>query len=54
VAVERSAEGDERYDRAFNATAELLNALVRKVYRDICENITGRSQRIYRQIARSP
>ena len=37
--------------RAFNATAELLNALVRKVYRDICENITGRSRRIYRQIA---
>jgi hypothetical protein len=37
--------------RAFNATVEVLNALVRKVYRDICENITGSSERIYRQIA---
>ena len=37
--------------RAFNETAELLNALVRKVYRDICENLTGTSPRVYRQIA---
>jgi energy-coupling factor transporter ATP-binding protein EcfA2 len=48
---EREIIARKKPARAFNATAELLNALVRKVYRDICENITGNTRRIYRQIA---
>jgi len=36
--------------RAFNQTIEQLNHLVRKTYRNICENITGDHPRIYRQV----
>ncbi len=36
--------------RAFNETIEELNHLVRKTYRNICENITGDHPRIYRQV----
>jgi len=36
--------------RAFNQTIEQLNHLVRKTYRNICENITGEHPRIYRQV----
>lgn len=36
--------------RAFNQTIEKLNHLVRKTYRNICENITGDHPRIYRQV----
>lgn len=36
--------------RTFNKTIESLNHLVRKVYRDICENITNDHPRIYRQM----
>lgn len=36
--------------RTFNKTIESLNHLVRKVYRDICENITDDHPRIYRQM----
>jgi|TARA_B100000315_G_scaffold89412_1_gene82137 hypothetical protein len=36
--------------RTFNKTIESLNNLVRKVYRDICENITNDHPRIYRQM----
>lgn len=36
--------------RAFNQTIEYLNHLVRKTYRNICENITGDHPRIYRQV----
>lgn len=36
--------------RTFNTTIESLNYLVRKVYRDICENITNKHCRIYRQM----
>jgi hypothetical protein len=35
---------------SFNMTVEKLNHLVRKLYRDICENIIGDHPRIYRQI----
>jgi len=40
----------EKPYRAFNETIEELNHLVRKTYRNICENITGDHPRIYRQI----
>jgi hypothetical protein len=36
--------------RAFNNTIGLLNDLVRKMYRDICENITYNHPKIYRQM----
>lgn len=42
---------DKKPYRTFNHTVELLNHLTRKVYRDICENITGDHPRIYRQVA---
>ena len=42
---------DNRPYRTFNSTVENLNDLVRKVYRDICENITGTHPRMYRQMA---
>jgi len=41
---------DQRPFRTFNATVEQLTHLVRGVYRDVCENITGDHPRIYRQI----
>jgi hypothetical protein len=34
----------------FNQTIEKLNSLVRKLYRDICENITDEHPRVYRQL----
>ncbi|RMF54434.1 phosphoenolpyruvate carboxykinase, partial [Candidatus Woesearchaeota archaeon] len=37
-------------DRTFNKTVEHINYLVRKLYRDICENITNERCRVYRQI----
>ena len=40
----------EKPYRVFNETIEELNHLVRKTYRNICENITGDHPRIYRQI----
>lgn len=50
-----SETGPDRFDRrpyrTFNATAERLNHLVRGLYRDICENLTGQHPRIYRQVA---
>ncbi len=42
---------DQKPYRTFNDTVEHLNHMVRKVYRDICENITGDHPRIYRQVA---
>ena len=42
---------DKRPYRAFNATAEELAHLVRAVYRDISENITGDHPNVYRQVA---
>jgi len=47
------AEGDEldkRPYRTFNATIESLTHLVRGVYRDIQENISGKHPQIYRQV----
>ncbi len=37
--------------RAFAKTAELLTQLVRGLYRDGCENITGDHPQVYRQVA---
>jgi hypothetical protein len=41
---------DKRPYRTFNTTVESLTDLIRKTYRDIGENITGRHPNIYRQI----
>lgn len=54
--IKYDLEGDEEVKsykkpyRAFNQTIEQLNHLVRKTYRNICENITGDHPRIYRQV----
>ncbi len=42
---------DKRPYRTFNATIERLTGLIRSLYRDMCENITGDHSRIYRQVA---
>ncbi len=42
---------DQKPYRTFNDTVERLNNMIRKIYRDICENITGDHPRIYRQVA---
>lgn len=42
---------DKRPYRTFNYTVSHMNHLIRKVYRDIVENITGEHPRIYRQVA---
>ncbi|TKJ17719.1 phosphoenolpyruvate carboxykinase [Candidatus Woesearchaeota archaeon B3_Woes] len=51
-----STDNNEEYThkkpyRTFNKTIGTLNHLVRKVYRDICENITNDHPRVYRQIS---
>jgi hypothetical protein len=45
------AAGDRRPYRAFNETVGILGDLVRGLYRDVAENITGEHPRIYRQVA---
>ncbi len=42
---------DQRPYRTFNRTVEKLTDLVRALYRDICEHITGDRLRIYRQVS---
>ncbi|MBN1480159.1 phosphoenolpyruvate carboxykinase [candidate division KSB1 bacterium] len=42
---------DKRPFRTFNSTIEELTHLIRKTYRDIEENITGRHPAVYRQVA---
>lgn len=42
---------DQRPYRTFNATVEQLTHMVRALYRDICENITGDHPSVYRQVA---
>lgn len=42
---------DKRPYRTFNATVEQLAGLIRGMYRDIQENVTGIHPRIYRQVA---
>lgn len=41
---------DKRPYRTFNLTVESLTDLIRKVYRDVQENITGQHPSIYRQV----
>ncbi len=52
--VVRSIPGGESHERrpyrAFNTTVEQLTHLVRGLYRDVCENITGDHPRVYRQV----
>ncbi len=49
-----SQEGPESHDlrpyRTFNSTIENLGHLIRALYRDICENITGDHPTVYRQV----
>ncbi|MHB9027257.1 MAG: hypothetical protein ACYC9O_00660 [Candidatus Latescibacterota bacterium] len=42
---------DRRPYRSFNTTMENLTHIVRALYRDICENITGDCPRVYRQVS---
>jgi hypothetical protein len=44
------SEGSDRPYRAFEASAESFIHLVRGLYRDVCENISGDHPRIYRQV----
>ena len=49
---EPAADRDEpRPYRSFNETVESLGRLVRALYRDIAENVTGSHPRVYRQVA---
>jgi hypothetical protein len=51
VRAPAGAEGhDTRPYRAFNETVEQLTHLVRGLYRDVCENITGDHPWVYRQV----
>lgn len=49
-----SEEGINSYEhkpyRTFNKTVEKITNIVRSTYRDICENITGKHPRVYRQV----
>lgn len=42
---------DKRPYRTFNDTVEKMTHIVRSVYRDIQENITGKHPRVYRQVS---
>ena len=43
--------GDKQPLRAFSQTVETLARLVRDLYRDVAENVTGGRPRVYRQVA---
>jgi hypothetical protein len=50
--AEPAAErGATRPYRSFNETVESLGRLVRALYRDVAENVTGTHPRVYRQVA---
>ena len=53
--VSHSDAGPDAHDtrpyRAFNETVGVLGDLVRSLYRDVAENITGGHPRVYRQVA---
>jgi hypothetical protein len=50
--AEPAAErGESRPYRGFNETMESLGRLVRSLYRDVAENVTGTHPRVYRQVA---
>ncbi|RJO66809.1 MAG: phosphoenolpyruvate carboxykinase [Myxococcales bacterium] len=42
---------EHRPYRAFNATVDAFGEVIRGLYRDLCENITGDHPRVYRQVA---
>jgi hypothetical protein len=46
-----ASPGDKRPLRAFSQTVEALARLVRDLYRDVAENVTGGRPRVYRQVA---
>jgi hypothetical protein len=54
IMVNHSEAGPDSHDkrpyRTFNTTVELLAGLVRGLYRDVAENITGAHPRVYRQV----
>ncbi|MFA4964214.1 MAG: phosphoenolpyruvate carboxykinase [Thermoleophilia bacterium] len=45
------AAGDKRPLRSFSLALETLGRLVRELYRDVAENVTGGRPRVYRQVA---
>lgn len=47
----KGRDWDKRPNRTFNATIGQLTGLVRGMYRDIEENVTGSHPRVYRQVA---
>ncbi len=51
VHAEAAEPGDKRPLRAFGETVEKLGRLVRDLYRDVAENVTGGRPRVYRQVA---
>lgn len=52
IICDSQTEGfDKRPFRTFNETVESLTHLVRKIYRDVQENITSSHPRIYRQVS---
>jgi len=51
IADQGSRHSDRRPYRTFNDTIGQLTMLIRGVYRDIQENVTGQHPRIYRQVA---
>lgn len=46
----KEKEFEKKPFTTFNNTINFINDLVRKIYRDICENITNKHPRIYRQV----
>ena len=51
VANDNGQDWDQKPYRTFNATIGQLTGLIRGMYRDIQENVTGIHPRIYRQVA---
>jgi energy-coupling factor transporter ATP-binding protein EcfA2 len=51
ISDSQGKDWDRRPYRTFNETIGMLTTLVRRMYRDIQENVTGRHPRIYRQVA---
>ena len=51
--IRHTEVGDDaaRPYRTFNETVETLGGLVRAIYRDVVENVTGTHPRVYRQVA---
>ncbi|NTV29050.1 MAG: phosphoenolpyruvate carboxykinase [Candidatus Omnitrophica bacterium] len=51
ISDSQGRDRDRRPYRTFNETVGVLTNLIRQLYRDVQENVTGRHPRIYRQVA---